>query len=43
MVGEVLPDGYRFDIHSNGVGHAVLGKSTWAVSALTRPVESKRC
>jgi hypothetical protein len=43
MVGEVLPDGYRFDIHPNGVGQAVLGKSTWAVLALTRPVESKRC
>jgi hypothetical protein len=43
MVGEVLPDGYRFEIHPNGVGHAVLGKSTWAVLALTRPVESRRC
>src|SRR5437763_9038353 len=35
MIGEVLPDGYRFDIDSNGVAHAVLGKSTWAVLALT--------
>jgi len=35
MIGEVLPDGYRFDIDPNGVAHAVLGKSTWAVLALT--------
>jgi hypothetical protein len=39
MVGEVLPDGYRFDIDPNGVGHAVLGKSTWAVLALTLDIE----
>jgi hypothetical protein len=31
MVGEVLPNGYRFDVDPNGVAHAVLGKSTWAV------------
>jgi hypothetical protein len=31
MIGEVLPDGYRFDIDPNNVAHAVLGKSTWAV------------
>src|SRR5215467_14254651 len=35
MIGEVLPDGYRFDIDPNAVAHAVLGKSTWAVLALT--------
>src|SRR6476469_4505249 len=28
MVGEVLPDGYRFDIDPNAVAHVVLGKST---------------
>ena len=39
MVGEVLPDGYRFDIDPNGVAHAVLGKSTWAVLALTLHIE----
>src|SRR5215471_6641017 len=39
MVGEVLPDGYRFDIDPNGVAHAVLGKSTWAVLALTLDIE----
>ena len=35
MIGDVLPKGYRFDIDPNGVAHAVLGKSTWAVLALT--------
>jgi len=39
MVGDVLPDGYRFDIDPNGVAHAVLGKSTWAVLALTLHIE----
>ena len=33
MIGDVLPDGYRFDIDPNGVARAVLGKSTWAVLA----------
>jgi hypothetical protein len=39
MTGEVLPDGYRFDIDPNGVARAVLGKSTWAVLALTLDIE----
>ncbi len=39
MVGDVLPSGYRFDIDPNGVAHAVLGKSTWAVLALTLDIE----
>ena len=39
MVGEVLPDGYRFDVDPNGVARAVLGKSTWAVLALTLDIE----
>jgi hypothetical protein len=39
MVGEVLPDGYHFDIDPNGVARAVLGKSTWAVLALTLHIE----
>jgi hypothetical protein len=39
MIGEVLPDGYRFDIDPNAVAHAVLGKSTWAVLALTLDIE----
>jgi hypothetical protein len=39
MIGEVLPDGYRFDVDPNSVAHAVLGKSTWAVLALTLDIE----
>jgi len=39
LVGEALPNGYRFDIDPNGVAHAVLGKSTWAVLALTLDIE----
>src|SRR5258706_5576731 len=34
MLGEVLPAGYRFDVDPDGVAHAVLGRSTWAVLAL---------
>ncbi len=39
MVGEVLPDGYRFDVDPDAVARAVLGKSTWAVLALTLDIE----
>ncbi len=39
MIGEVLPDGYKFDVDANAVAHAVLGKSTWAVLALTLDIE----
>jgi hypothetical protein len=39
MIGEVLPDGYRFDINGNDVARAVLGKSTWAVLMLTLDIE----
>ena len=39
MIGEVLPNGYCFDIDPNGVARAVLGKSTWAVLALTLDIE----
>ena len=39
MIGDVLPDGYRFDIDPNTVAHSVLGKSTWAVLALTLDIE----
>ena len=39
MIGDILPAGYRFDIDPNGVAHAVLGKSTWAVLALTLDIE----
>ena len=39
MVGDVLPQGYRFDVDPNAVARAVLGKSTWAVLALTLDIE----
>jgi len=39
MLRDVLPDGYRFDIGPDAVAHAVLGKSTWAVLALTLDIE----
>ena len=39
MVSGVLPEGYRFDIDPNAVARAVLGKSTWAVLALTLDIE----
>ena len=39
MISDVLPDGYRFDVDPNAVAHAVLGKSTWAVLALTLDIE----
>src|SRR6516165_8647405 len=39
MVSDVLPAGYRFDVDANAVAHAVLGKSTWAVLALTLDIE----
>jgi hypothetical protein len=39
MVGDVLPAGYRFDVDHNVVARAVLGKSTWAVLALTLDIE----
>ena len=34
-----LPGGYRFDADPNAVAGAVLGKSTWAVLALTLDIE----
>jgi len=39
MIGEVLPDGYHFDFVPDSVARAVLGKSTWAVLALTLDIE----
>jgi hypothetical protein len=39
MVAEVLPGGYRFDFNPNTVARTVLGKSTWAVLALTLDIE----
>lgn len=39
MVGETLPEGYRFDIDADGVAGVVLGKSTWSVLLLTLDIE----
>src|SRR5262245_39599107 len=39
LVGETLPAGYRFDVDPDAVAGFVLGKSTWAVLALTLDIE----
>jgi hypothetical protein len=39
MMGAVMPAGYRFDFNPNAVADVVLGKSTWAVLALTLDIE----
>ncbi len=39
LAGEVMPDGYRFDPDPDAVARAVLGKSSWAVLALTLDIE----
>lgn len=39
MIGETLPPGYRFDIDPDAIATVVLGKSTWAVLALTLHIE----
>ncbi len=39
MVGEVMPEGYRFDVDPDEVARIVLGKSTWAVLVLTLDIE----
>jgi len=39
MIGETLPAGYRFDVDPDAVAGVVLGKSTWAVLALTLDIE----
>jgi hypothetical protein len=39
LVGETLPSGYRFDVDPDAVAGVVLGKSTWAVLALTLDIE----
>ena len=39
MIGQTLPDGYRFNADADAVAGAVLGKSTWAVLALTLDIE----
>lgn len=39
MIAAGMPDGYRFAPRANDVASAVLGKSTWAVLALTCMIE----
>jgi hypothetical protein len=39
LIAEKMPDGYRFMSDPDGVARAVLGKSTWAVLALTMHIE----
>jgi hypothetical protein len=39
MVGNTLPAGYRFGVDPDAVARLVLGKSTWAVLALTLDIE----
>lgn len=39
MIGDTLPAGYRFDVDPDAVAGVVLGKSTWAVMALTLHIE----
>lgn len=39
MVGDVMPEGYRFPAEPNEVARAVLGARTWAVLALTCDIE----
>jgi len=39
LVAADMPEGYRFDVSANDVASFVLGKSTWAVLALTCHIE----
>jgi len=39
MIGETMPDGYRFGIDADAVARAVLSHSTWAVLMLTLHIE----
>jgi hypothetical protein len=39
MMGAAMPAGYRFDFDPDTIAGAVLGKSTWAVLALTLDIE----
>ena len=39
MIGEVMPDGYEFAADPDAVANVVLGKSSWAVMALTLDIE----
>jgi hypothetical protein len=39
LIDAAMPDGYKVTADPNGVAHAVLGKSSWAVLALTCNIE----
>jgi len=39
MVAKVMPRGYHFDFNPDSVAYAVLGKSSWAVLAITLDIE----
>ncbi len=39
MIADTMPPGYRFEADANAVAADVLGKSTWAVLALTLDIE----
>jgi hypothetical protein len=39
LLDEAMPAGYRFDFDPDALARAVLGKSTWAVLALTLDIE----
>jgi hypothetical protein len=39
MIGDTLPAGYCFDVDPDAIAAVVLGKSTWAVLALTLHIE----
>lgn len=39
MIADAMPSGYRFDVDPDAVAGVVLGKSTWAVLALTLDIE----
>jgi len=39
MMSQAMPAGYRFDFDPDAVARVVLGKSTWAVLALTLDIE----
>jgi hypothetical protein len=39
MMGDIMPEGYRFDVDPDAVAGVVLGKSNWAVLVLTLHIE----
>ena len=39
LAADTMPAGYQFNLQPDEVAHAILGKSTWAVLALTLDIE----